>query len=43
VGRNDIDSWTGPAKLFHWLMALLIFAQIAVGLVAVGWRIRRPS
>lgn len=37
--RNDIKSWTGPAKLFHWLMALLIFAQIALGLVAVSLRI----
>lgn len=37
--RNDIKSWTGPAKLFHWLMALLIFAQIALGLVAVSFRI----
>jgi cytochrome b561 len=37
--RNDIKSWTGPAKLFHWLMALLIFAQIALGLVAVSWHV----
>jgi cytochrome b561 len=37
--RNDIKSWTGPAKLFHWLMALLIFAQIALGLFAVSWHV----
>jgi cytochrome b561 len=37
--RNDSDSWGAPAKLFHWVMALLIFAQIALGLVAVSWRL----
>ncbi|HET7765698.1 MAG TPA: cytochrome b [Burkholderiales bacterium] len=37
--RNDIESWTGLAKLFHWLMAMLIFAQIALGLLAVSWRL----
>ena len=37
--RNDSDSWGAPAKLFHWLMALLIFAQIALGLLAVSWRL----
>lgn len=37
--RNDAESWGGPAKLFHWLMAALIFAQIALGLVAVSWRV----
>ena len=37
--RNDNDSWGAPAKLLHWLMALLIFAQIALGLLAVSWRL----
>lgn len=37
--REDVASWTATAKLFHWLMAVLIFAQIAVGLVAVSWHI----
>src|SRR5512136_1295175 len=37
--RDDIDSWGAPAKLFHWVMAALIFSQIALGLAAVGWRI----
>src|SRR5690349_22987752 len=37
--RNDPDSWGAPAKLFHWVMALLIFAQIALGLTAVAWHI----
>jgi cytochrome b561 len=39
VARNDIESWTATAKLFHWLMAALIFAQIALGLVAVSWHV----
>jgi cytochrome b561 len=30
-------SWSAPAKLFHWLIALLIFIQIALGLAAVNW------
>ena len=37
--RPEAESWSAPAKLFHWGMALLIFAQIALGLVAVSWRI----
>jgi cytochrome b561 len=39
VLRNDTVSWGGPAKLFHWVMALLIFAQIALGLMAAGWHL----
>jgi cytochrome b561 len=39
MSRDDIDSWGAPAKLFHWVMAALIFAQIALGLVAVSWRV----
>src|SRR5215467_12561803 len=37
--RNEAESWNAPAKLFHWGMALLIFAQIALGLVAVSWHV----
>ena len=37
--RNDNDSWGAPAKLFHWLMAVLILAQIALGLLAASWRL----
>jgi cytochrome b561 len=37
--RNDIESWTATAKLFHWVMAALIFAQIALGLLAVSWHV----
>jgi cytochrome b561 len=39
VLRNDTVSWGGPAKLFHWAMALLVFAQIALGLTAAGWHL----
>jgi cytochrome b561 len=39
VVRHDIESWGATAKLFHWVMAALIFAQIALGLLAVSWRI----
>jgi len=39
VLRNDSDSWGAPAKLFHWLMAALILAQIALGLTAASWRL----
>jgi cytochrome b561 len=37
--RNDADSWGAPAKFFHWVMAALILAQIALGLMAAGWRV----
>ena len=37
--RNDADTWSATAKAFHWGMALLIFAQIALGLLAVSWRL----
>ena len=37
--RNDADSWGAPAKLFHWVMAALILAQIALGLTAASWRV----
>jgi len=37
--RNQTESWSAPAKFFHWGMALLIFAQIALGLVAVSWHV----
>src|SRR5689334_3738697 len=30
-------SWNSAAKFFHWLVALLIFTQIALGLAAVNW------
>jgi cytochrome b561 len=37
--RNDAHCWGGPAKLFHWVMAALILAQIALGLMAANWRL----
>src|SRR5882762_518714 len=37
--RNDSDSWGAPAKLFHWVMAALILAQIALGVMAASWRV----
>ena len=37
--RNDADSWGAPAKLFHWAMAALILAQIALGVTAASWRL----
>ena len=37
--RNTVDSWGAPAKLFHWVMAALILAQIALGLMAASWRV----
>jgi cytochrome b561 len=30
-------SWNAPARFFHWLIALLIFAQLALGIAAVNW------
>ena len=37
--RNASNSWGAPAKLFHWVMAALILAQIALGLMAANWRL----
>src|SRR3989442_15682083 len=36
--RNTADSWGAPAKWFHWIMAALILAQIALGGTAASWR-----
>jgi len=36
---NDGASWSGTAKAFHWVMALLIFVQMALGLTAVAWHL----
>src|SRR5262245_8503629 len=30
-------SWNAPVKFFHWLIALLILLQIALGFAAVSW------
>jgi cytochrome b561 len=37
--RNSLEAWGAPAKLFHWVMAALILAQIALGIAAANWRI----
>jgi len=37
--RNTADSWGAPAKLFHWVMAALILAQIALGVTAASWQV----
>ena len=37
--RNSDQSWGTPAKLLHWVVAVLVFAQIAVGWAAVNWRL----
>ena len=37
--RNTADSWGAPAKFFHWVMAALILAQIALGVMAANWRV----
>ena len=29
--RNNASSWGAPAKLFHWLIAVLIFVQFGLG------------
>src|SRR6185369_317389 len=34
--RNGADSWGVVAKSFHWLMAVLILAQISLGILAVN-------
>jgi cytochrome b561 len=39
VLRGDMQSWGGLTKLFHWVMAALIFVQIPLGLLAASWRI----
>ena len=32
-------SWNGGVKFFHWLIALLILVQFALGWLAVSWRL----
>jgi len=39
VLRNTPTAWGGLSKLFHWSMAVLIFAQFALGWIAVTWRL----
>ena len=37
--RNTIESWGTPAKLLHWIMAVLVLAQFALGWTAANWRL----
>ncbi len=37
--RNTETTWGSAARLLHWGMAILILAQIVLGLVAIGWRL----
>ncbi len=37
--RNTELSWGTPAKLLHWAVAALVFAQIVLGWAAVTWRL----
>jgi cytochrome b561 len=32
-----VNSWSGPAKFFHWLVAALILVQIGLGIAAINW------
>jgi len=37
--RNTVESWGTPAKLLHWIMAALVFAQFALGWTARQWHL----
>jgi cytochrome b561 len=37
--RNTGRAWGSIAKLLHWVVAALVFAQIALGFVARGYRL----
>lgn len=37
--RNTIGAWGAPAKLLHWVVAVLVLGQICLGWVAVNWRL----
>ena len=36
---GDEAPWNGGVKFFHWLIALLLLAQVTLGLLATGWRV----
>ena len=36
---NSGSSWGAPAKLIHWLVAVLVFTQFGLGWLATGWRL----
>ena len=37
--KNTTDSWGAIAKSFHWVIALLILGQLALGTIAEGYRL----
>lgn len=37
--RNTDRSWGSAARFMHWVIALLIFTQFALGWMAVSWRL----
>lgn len=37
--RNTRQRWGAVAMAFHWTMAIIIFAMIPLGIVAVNWRL----
>jgi cytochrome b561 len=37
--RNTTRSWGTPAKLLHWIVAVLIVLQIVLGFAAVAWHL----
>lgn len=37
--RNTERSWGAVAKFLHWSIAILVFAQFALGWMAVTWRL----
>jgi cytochrome b561 len=37
--RNTESAWGTPARLLHWVIALLVLLQIGLGWLAVGWRL----
>jgi cytochrome b561 len=39
VIANTPESWGAVARFFHWTVAALILAQIALGVSAVAWRL----
>jgi cytochrome b561 len=37
--RNTAQSWGSLARLLHWVVAVLVLVQIALGLTAAAWRL----
>jgi len=37
--RNTAGAWGAPARLFHWTIAALVLAQVALGWMAATWHL----